>query len=163
MKLQLYGMGLALLLMLMGCRGAIESTQTPPIVGPISRSQLPESFRAVYDTVSIQGDVVDLLRKACEGVETKVFLGTWCSDSRREVPRFLKVVDAIGGSLGPVSLVGLDRNKKSPDAPEASYGIERVPTFIFLKGGREIGRVVEAPQTTIEADMLTIVAASMNQ
>jgi hypothetical protein len=162
MKLPLYGMAIAVLL-LMGCRSSIESTQAPAIVGPIVRTALPESFRVVYDTVSIQTDVVDLLKKVCGGVETKIFLGTWCSDSRREVPRFLKVVDAVGGGLGPVSMIGLDRNNKSPEALEASYNIERVPTFIFIKAGKEIGRVVETPQTTIEADMLTIVAAAANQ
>ena len=33
----------------------------------------------------------------------------------------------------------LDRKKTSPDGLEQSYGIERVPTFIFLRGGKEIG------------------------
>jgi hypothetical protein len=159
----LCGMALALLLVLVGCRGGYESTQAPSIVGPMSRNQLPESFRTVYDTVRIQTDVVDLLKLACTGVETKIFLGTWCSDSRREVPRFLKVADSLGGLLGQVSMVGLDRNKKCPEGLEAPYKIERVPTFIFMKGGKEIGRVVEVPQTTIEADMLTIVAPLRNQ
>jgi hypothetical protein len=148
---------------LSGCASWDTTAQPDPVLGLMERSQLPESYRTVYDTVTIQADVIALLRIAGQGVETKVFLGTWCPDSRREVPRFLKVVDALGTSLGPVVLIGLDRRKKSPEGFEIPYNVERVPTFVFLRKGKEIGRVVEIPQTTIEADMLTIAASSANQ
>jgi thiol-disulfide isomerase/thioredoxin len=148
---------------LSGCGGGHGTAQPAPVVGVMDRSQLPPSFKAVYDTVVIQQDVVDLLKLAAGGVETKVFLGTWCSDSRREVPRFLKTTDALGKILGPVTLIGLDTHKKSPAGLEVSYAIERVPTFIFFRNGQEIGRIVELPMTTVEADMLTIVAKGVTQ
>jgi hypothetical protein len=113
--------------------------------------------------VHVQTEFIDLIRKAGEGVETMVFLGTWCSDSRHQVPRFLKVIDLTRSSLQRVSLYGVDRNKKSPGGTEASYHIERVPTFVFLKQGKEIGRIVESPQTTLEGDMLSILASGMSQ
>jgi hypothetical protein len=148
---------------LFGCAHRVDTSQSAPVVGIMQRNQLPESYRVVYDTVAIQADVIALLRLAGAGVETKVFLGTWCSDSRREVPRFLKAADSLGSVLGPITLIGLDTHKKSPAGFEVPYGIDRVPTFIFFRNGVEIGRVVELPQTTIEADMLTIVARAFNQ
>jgi hypothetical protein len=34
--------------------------------------------------------------------------------------------------------------------------IERVPTFIFKRGGEEIGRIIETPDESLEADMLKL-------
>ena len=162
MRLRIRGMAVVLIF-LAGCGGGKESARNVDLVGPIPRSQLPPSFVAEYDTVHVQTEFIDLIRKAGEGVETLVFLGTWCSDSRTHVPRFLKVVDLARPSLERVSLYGVDRNKKSPGGTEASYHIERVPTFVFLKQGKEIGRIVESPQTTLEGDMLSILASGMSQ
>jgi thiol-disulfide isomerase/thioredoxin len=95
-----------------------------------------------------------------DDAEFIVFLGTWCSDSKKEVPRFLKVVDRCGVPAERVKLYGLDRSKKSPDGLAETYGITKVPTFIVLKHGREVGRITELPQTTLEADLLTILASA---
>ena len=67
-----------------------------------------------------------------------MFLGAWCSDSRREVPRFLKIADLAGMDATRIKLYGLDRTKKSSDGLTDRYGIERVPTFIFLRGDKEV-------------------------
>ena len=132
-------------------------------VGKIDRSALDESYRARYDTVQIHSELLELIRQAHAGVDVLVFLGTWCSDSRREVPRFLKVADSAGIPMERVVLYALDRRKTSPDGLEKKYGIDRVPTFIFMKEGVEIGRIVEVPKTTVEADMLTILAAALTR
>jgi hypothetical protein len=162
MRLRVCGMVLAFLV-LAGCIGGRQSAGNADLYGPMLRSQLPASFVAEYDTVHVQTEFVDLIRKAGEGVETLVFLGTWCSDSRHHVPRFLKVIDLARPSLQRVTLIGVDRNKKSPAGTESRYHIERVPTFIFMKNGEEIGRITESPQTTLEGDMLSILASGMSQ
>jgi len=155
--------GMAVVLLFAGCGGGKETARNADLVGPILRSQLPPSFVAEYDSVQVQTEFIDLIRKAGEDVEVLVFLGTWCSDSRHHVPRFLRVIDLARPSLQRVSLYGVDRSKKSPGGTEASYHIERVPTFIFLKHGKEIGRIVESPQTTLEGDMLSILASGTAQ
>ena len=162
MRYACFGMVFAAIL-LAGCAGGSDSTRPPALVGFMERSQLPPVFQTVYDTTQVQTDFIDLIRAAGAGVETKVFLGTWCPDSHRDVPRFLRVIDLAGSPLGPVTLYGLDRTMKSPGGEEGSYAIERVPTFVFLRQGREIGRIVETAQTSIEGDMLTILASWMNQ
>lgn len=162
MKLIVRGMVFALVF-LTGCAGGGGSAKAPVMLGPITQAQLPAVFRAVYDTTHVDKDFIELIQRAGGGVETKVFLGTWCPDSHREVPRFLKVVELAGASLGAVRMYGLDRNMKSPGGDESSYDIERVPTFIFLKQGQEIGRIVETPKVSMEGDMLSILASAMNQ
>lgn len=117
-------------------------------------------FAFVYDTSRIHGDFVGLIRQVHEGIDIIVFLGTWCSDSRREVPRFLKIADLAGMDAARIKLYGLDRTKRSSDGLTDRYGIERVPTFIFLRGDEEVGRIVEVPRTTLEGDVLSILAGA---
>ena len=148
--------------LLSGCAGSSVTRQEVIERGWVNRSVLdkPEhqEFKTTYDSVRIGEDYVDMIARADSGVDVIVFFGTWCPDSRREVPRFLKVADMARMPPERIRLYGLDRSKKSTDGLTEQYGIERVPTFIFLKGGEEIGRITEFPATTIEGDMLSILA-----
>lgn len=154
---------IAAALMIAGCAGGRDAMKPAILLGPLTKAQLPPVFQKVYDTTHVDRDFVTLIQHAGDGVETMVFLGTWCPDSHREVPRFLKIAEIAGDSLGPVTLYGLDRDMKSPGGEESRYDIERVPTFIFLKHGQEIGRIVEIPNISLESDMLTILASAINQ
>ena len=55
-------------------------------------------------------------------------------------------------------MVAVNEDKKTPDNLEKGLNIERVPTFIFYKKGKEIGRFVEYPRESVEADILKIVS-----
>jgi thiol-disulfide isomerase/thioredoxin len=146
-------------LALWGCSGVREAQVER---GWIDRATLmaPEhhQFQERYDTVEVEQQFVPMIRSVADGVSTIVFLGTWCPDSRREVPHFLKVADEAGIPSESIRLYALDRGKRSDDGLTDQYHIQRVPTFIFLKGGKEIGRITEVPRTTMEQDMLIILA-----
>jgi thioredoxin-related protein len=43
-----------------------------------------------------------------------------------------------------------DRGKK--------FQIKKTPTFVFLRNQKEIGRIVEMPEISLEADLLKILA-----
>ncbi len=152
---------------LAGCSWLSQSSSEDIERGWLDRSVFEKpalhEFKDVYDTVQVSPDVVQLLREADSGLDILVFLGTWCPDSKREVPRFLKIVDLAGIPATRVRLYGLDRSKKSTDGLTDQYSISRVPTFIFLRQGSEVGRIVEIPQTTLEMDMLSIFAAARQQ
>jgi thiol-disulfide isomerase/thioredoxin len=156
-------LGLVFTVFVGGCAGSNSVQQTQDPVGRITREQLSPAFITAYDTIHIQTEFVDMIRQANTGVDVLVFLGTWCGDSKREVPRFLRVVDAAGIPMDRITLHALDRKKTSPDGTEVRYRIERVPTFIFLKKETEIGRIVETPKTTLEGDILTILAAAVQR
>jgi len=117
-------------------------------------------FRSGYDSSHVDPAFMSMIHDANPGVGILVFLGTWCPDSKREVPRFLKIADSSGISPDSIRFYGLDRTKKSTDGMTDRYDITRVPTFIFLKGGEEIGRITEAPTATLEGDILTIFAGA---
>ena len=99
-----------------------------------------------------------MIRSVQEGVDVTIFFGGWCGDSKREVPRFLRLADQSGFPKSRIKLYALDRTKKSDDGLTEKFGIERIPTFIFLKDGKEMGRITESPKTTLEGDVLTILA-----
>ena len=81
-----------------------------------------------------------------------VVLGTWCPDSRREVPRFMKLADLWGFPAEKIRFIGVDINKVAPLDEYNSLGIERVPTFIFFENNSEKGRIIEIPVSSLEQD-----------
>lgn len=89
-------------------------------------------------------------------LEVLVFLGTWCGDSRREVPRFLRLAREAGIQEKQLRLYGVDVVKKMEGTLIDDYQIKRVPTFVFLLKGKEVGRITEYPVQTLEADLLGI-------
>ncbi|MDR0758146.1 MAG: hypothetical protein LBF85_09910 [Tannerella sp.] len=89
-----------------------------------------------------------------------VFLGTWCGDSRREVPRFVKALDAAGFPQHAITVIALSAEdsvyKQSVTREERGRHIYRVPTFIISKKGSEVNRIVEIPAVSLERDLLAI-------
>ena len=83
-------------------------------------------------------------------------MGTWCSDSRENVPAFFKLMDYIKFRKKNIQLIGLDVDKKNPNEDEIKYNIINVPTFIFYRDGKEINRIVELTIESIEKDILKI-------
>jgi thiol-disulfide isomerase/thioredoxin len=150
-----------------GCGTSSVTRDEPMLLGPIQRSQFDDplytQFQQRYDSVEIDTDLVGLVKEVSSGIQVDVFFGTWCSDSRRELPRFFKVLDSIGFRADHVRLFGLDRSKRSSDGLTEFYDIEFVPTFIFLREGKEIGRITEKPMASIEADMLSILAREQRE
>lgn len=105
------------------------------------------------DEASIKG-----IKKNLKGVTIKGFMGTWCGDSRRETPRFYKIMEAAGFNFNKLELVTVNHSKKTPDNLQEGFNIFRVPTFIFYKKGEEIGRYVERPRESMEKDFLKILS-----
>jgi len=86
-----------------------------------------------------------------------IYFGSWCSDSRREIPRFFKIIDYLNIDYDKIIITGLDRNKTAPNYQENKWNIQFVPTFIFLnKNKKEIGRIIETPIESLEQDFLDI-------
>jgi len=89
----------------------------------------------------------------------EIFLGTWCGDSRREVPRIEKIFYAMGVNMNNVNIIAVDRDKISPNGEQKGKDIRYVPTLIVSKDAEEIGRIVESPSSesaTLESDLFEI-------
>jgi thiol-disulfide isomerase/thioredoxin len=117
-----------------------------------------EWFNDYYEYYETDKSIIENLKSTLKDVTIKGFMGTWCDDSRRETPNFYKILDEVGFDYNNLDLVTVNRDKKA-NGIEKGYNIERVPTFIFYKNGKEIGRFVEhtVDGATLEHDILQIV------
>lgn len=91
------------------------------------------------------------------GITITVIFGTWCDDSQREVPHFLKILQATKFPADHLTLIAVNRQKQAPGVDQLlPLDVQRVPTIIVFMEGKEIGRIVESPTTTLEQDLNSI-------
>lgn len=86
---------------------------------------------------------VEALKKNADSIQLLTFMGTWCEDSHNIIPKFYSLLDAAGFSKDKVTLIGVDRSKKTLSHFTEALNIKNVPTIIVFKNGKELGRVVE--------------------
>lgn len=114
-----------------------------------------------YDNYELDVETAKKINKLISRkISIKVIMGTWCSDSRDNVPGFFKLMDYLKFNERRIELIGLDTDKKNPNEDELKYDIINVPTFIFYKNGEEINRIVELTIESIEKDILKILDGS---
>ncbi|WP_245709832.1 thioredoxin family protein [Ferrimonas sediminum] len=109
-----------------------------------------------YADYAPQPQWLDALKAVDTPTEIVVIIGTWCPDCHRETPRFAKIVDLAGNDHLKVRYIGVDRSKADPQQLAAAYDFQRIPTFIIQQQGKEIGRIVESPTTSLEQDLVEI-------
>jgi thiol-disulfide isomerase/thioredoxin len=114
-----------------------------------------------YDTYMPESDALNQLPNIPkEDLSIKIVMGTWCPDSRREVPRFMRILEAWQFPAEKVTFIGVDVNKVSPIGDYDKLNIERVPTFIIYKNNIEAGRIIEVPKTSLEQDIVNILTGN---
>jgi thiol-disulfide isomerase/thioredoxin len=112
-----------------------------------------------FDDYQLKTDAINnLLDINKDNIAIKVVMGTWCPDSRREVPRFMRVLNAWQFPEAKVTFIGVDDAKLSPVGEYMKLDILRVPTFIIYKNNIEAGRIIENPTTSLEQDMVNILS-----
>ena len=115
------------------------------------------------DDYQIKTEAINkLLEINKDDLSIKIVMGIWCPDSRREVPRFMRVMDAWHFPGEKLIFIGVDDAKQSPVGEYTSLNIQRVPTFILYKNNIEAGRIIENPKTSLEQDMVDILAGMNN-
>ncbi len=121
-----------------------------------------------YFDYAPDSETVGKLEDKMLDVDIKIVLGTWCGDSRREIPRLWKILEEIGYPVDDVEMMavgssrftvkmGIDQELLDwSDAVKEYYAAERVATIIFYRDGEELGRIEETPEGTLEEDILKI-------
>ncbi|MEL6810345.1 MAG: hypothetical protein AAFP76_03300 [Bacteroidota bacterium] len=146
-------------------REIVPEGKSPVLLGKINKEGLSNNsyatwFEKNYSEYMPKEETVDQLSSTLQGYTVTAFMGTWCGDSKREVPRFYKILEAANFPLDRLTLIGVSREratyKQSPGGEEEGLNIHRVPTFIFYKDGREINRIVEHPVNDLESDILQL-------
>jgi tetratricopeptide (TPR) repeat protein len=139
--------------------------QSEKLLGICSRDEFmrePHStwFIPSYTNYKPEETAVAHLKKSLKSdVTFNIFFATWCNDSKRELPRYLRILDEMGVRQDRVELIGVDSGKAHKQAPggeNIGKHLYRVATFIVYRKGVEIGRIVEHPVVSLERDLLSI-------
>jgi thiol-disulfide isomerase/thioredoxin len=124
--------------------------------GRLQQNPFSGWFNNEYDAYALNKEAIQVINNDSENLSIKLFMGTWCGDSRREVPRIYRILDAAGFDESRLTLINLNREKNSPGEEEVGLNIHHVPTVILYNNGNEIGRIIESPVQLLEEDMAAI-------
>jgi thiol-disulfide isomerase/thioredoxin len=137
-------------------------TKTKMLIGYCNKTGLEKDiygvyFKSQYDIYKPADTYVKKLETKLNDVEITIVLGTWCSDSQREVPRFYKVINEAGYNDKRVKVIAVDKAKEAIVVDIKDLNIEKVPTFIIYRDNVEIGRIIETPKKSLEKDLWKII------
>jgi len=130
------------------------------LIGKINRDGLTSpKFKAWFEKeynsyVPDEASIKHLKTFLPENAKITIVMATWCSDSRREVPRFYKILDQLGFDESKLTVYALDKDFKTGEIDIKDLNIQKVPTFIYYQYGYEAGRIIETPNETLEKDLV---------
>ena len=117
-------------------------------------------FNKNYSDYTIDSATAGQLAPLLKDKEFELFMGTWCGDSKREIPRMLKILQYAGVQPSQIKLVMVDTHdsvyKQSPAHEEKGKDIFRVPDLLVYHHHQEMNRIVEHPVVSLEQDLLLI-------
>jgi thiol-disulfide isomerase/thioredoxin len=155
-----------------GPHATVETDKGPILVGEVTREEVAQFVPAWQDSAQAyrpDSSAVAILAAVAKPVQIKVVFGTWCPDSRREVPRFWKILDRAHNPNLQLEMIAVGRKSDAaaeqkladlglPKDFRAQYNLTAVPTLIFSQDGSELGRIIESPAGTLEGDAAGFVA-----
>ena len=143
------------------------NNQPPFLIGKIDKNILTGDnyniwFKNNFDNYTPNFVIIKDISNELKSYDIKLFMGTWCGDSKNEVPKIFKILEACNFPMEQLMTVAVSNDpkmyKQSPEHEELGLNIHRVPTVIFYKNGKEINRIVEHPVKSFEEDIQNIIS-----
>lgn len=150
----------------------VDTRGNPMLLGVHIKADLQQSpykewFDKNYNDYTIDAASVARIQPLIKDKQFEIFMGTWCGDSKREVPRMYKILENAGVRPAQIKLIMVDVHdsayKQSPTHEERGKQIHRVPDLLVYDDKKEINRVVESPVVSLEKDLLAILETSSYQ
>jgi len=113
-------------------------------------------FKIEYKNYIADTTVISILRKKMKNINIEIILGTWCGDSKDQVPRFIKILNELKYNTRKLTIFSVNRGFKADGFDKNKSNIIKVPTFIIYRKNTEIGRIIETPLISLEKDLLEI-------
>ncbi len=118
-------------------------------------------FKKNYNLGRPDASAVAAFKQHANNFHILIFGGTWCSDTQNLLPQFYRLTDAAGYADSSITLIGVDNEKTTLDNLNKTFHLINVPTFIVLKDGKEVGRVVEYGESGDAMNELGRIAAGL--
>ncbi len=133
----------------------------PMLIGKCNRDAFSDStfawwFKPTYQIYDVDSTTLKGAADKLKDINITIVMGSWCSDSKMQVPHFYKILDYLKYPSDNVNLILVDRKIHAEGNELEGLDISRVPTFIFFKDQKEIGRITEFPKASLEVDMMKI-------
>jgi cyclophilin family peptidyl-prolyl cis-trans isomerase/HEAT repeat protein len=144
---------------------SIAPVSLPLVVGPLTEERILQvlpSYATIRDAYAPDSSVLEMMKSYLRPRDRiEVYMGTWCDDSGREVPKLLRITRDLKTQFDveiPTTYIAIDRSKREPARLLKGKAVAKVATFIVYRGAKELGRIEERPQGLFEDDLLTILA-----
>lgn len=133
--------------------------QSPDIIGVTSAEDVREQHK-IFDVYTKRytpnSEAVKYLSEIQDSVNIHVLFGTWCHDSKKQIPAFMKTMEEANNPKINVQYIAVSRKKAEPKDLVELWNLKLTPTFIIVRRNKEYGRIIEEPITSIEGDLVTI-------
>jgi len=116
---------------------------------------LLKDWKEIYDNYELDEKIINKIYALNEEFEVEIYLGTWCKDSKNNVPKLIKIFETI--KKARVKYFAILWRKAERSEIYKLKDIKRIPTIIFYSKGKEIGRIIENPKKSLEKDMFEII------
>ena len=131
----------------------LKITAKQRLVGPATPDDIlrhsPFYRKGMQEYLPSEADIA-YLRSYPDSIEIEVFFGTWCPHCKVIVPKFMKAVAAASNPNLRVTYHGVPTGFDGYE-PARGKSVVGIPTFIFWKNGKEVGRIPGDPgNDTIE-------------
>lgn len=135
------------------------------ISGPLTRERLFEIvpyWERLYKAYQPDEQSIRDLAAIGEKTQLHITLGTWCGDSRREVPRLLKTLDLANNPKLTLKMTALSSGFEEPWDVIVNDQITNVPTVRAMRKGREVAKIVERPRIkAIEKELAYLLSGKL--
>lgn len=130
----------------------IDTCNREGLNGDVFGSYFETEYAAYHPDEAVMQEIGQLLTD----YRITIIMGSWCSDSQEQVPRFYRILDMLQFPEDQLTVICVDRKKKTILSDIQSLDIQLVPTFILYKDNTETDRIIEIPAETLEKDILNI-------
>lgn len=113
-------------------------------------------FNNEYKYYIPDNNTITLLQSKIKKIRIEIVMGTWCGDSKEQVPRFIKILDILKYKTKKIKILCIDHFFNAENFEKGENNIQKIPTFIIYRKNKEIGRIVESPMNSLEKDLLDI-------
>ncbi len=123
----------------------------------LQNGEFGQYFFEAYRNYKPDPEILEQIKNKIFDCTITIVIGTWCHDSQQQVPGFLKILDVVDYNTNYLKLICVDKKKQAGDVDISALNIWKVPTFIFYRKNKEVGRIIESPANTLELDILNII------
>ena len=138
-----------------------EKSEKPLLRGQITFEDLTDesAYGWMHDEYETSPRVITKLKKLLPKYRVVIFMGTWCEDTHLLLPQLYQTFKDASFDFNALEMYGVNREKEGLNSEHKIYNIQRVPTIIIMDRFKEVGRIVESVELSIEQELLDILEA----